>query len=101
MHRITFGGNQYSYVKDVYNEHWDDYQLRSVCIGGNQPLFNLLKEYAIDNHTLASKYRHAAVTWYRKRHISLMDGMSWEMESYPKPPKDMDERVAQAKLKVM
>lgn len=34
-HRVTFGGNQYSYVKDVFGEMWDDYQLRSICFGGN------------------------------------------------------------------
>ena len=39
LHRVTFGGNQYSYIKDVYGEQWDDYQLRSVCFGGNQALF--------------------------------------------------------------
>jgi hypothetical protein len=97
MHRITFGGNQYSYVKDVYGEQWDDYQLRSVCLGGNQPLFNLLKEYQIDGHPISSKYRHAAVTWYRKRLITLMDGMPFDIEACPKPPKDWDERMAQTK----
>ena len=39
VHLGAFGGNQYSYIMDVYNEQWDDYQLRSVCLGGNQPLF--------------------------------------------------------------
>ena len=57
---------------------WDDYQLRSVCLGGNQALFNLLKEYQIDAQPLSSKYRHAAVTWYRKRHITLMDGLPFD-----------------------
>ena len=52
MHRITFGGNQYSYVKNVFEEHWDDYQLRSVAFGGNQALFQLMKEYQIENHPL-------------------------------------------------
>lgn len=97
IHSITFGGNQYSYVKDVYGEQWDDYQLRSVCLGGNQPLFNLLKEYQIDGHPIASKYRHAAVTWYRKRLITLMDGLQFDIDACPKPPKDWDERMAQTK----
>lgn len=39
VHMEAFGGNQYSYIKDIYKEQWDDYQLRSVCLGGNQPLF--------------------------------------------------------------
>ena len=95
MHKHTFGGNQYSYIKDVYGEQWDDSQLRSVAFGGNQPLFAIMKEYQVDNHPLASKYRHACVSWYRRRHIALMDGLSFDLEVNPKPPKNWDERVAQ------
>lgn len=97
LHKTTFGGNQYSYIKDVYNEHWDDYQLRSVCLGGNQQLFQIMKEYGIDNQTLQSKYRHACVNWYRRRHITLMDGLPFSMENNPKPPKDLEERFNQTK----
>lgn len=98
LHKETFGGNQYSYIKDVHNEQWDDYQLRSICFGGNQPLFTIMKEYQVDGHAMFSKYRHACVNWYRKRHIALMDGLEFDLESNPKPPKDFDERVAQAKI---
>jgi hypothetical protein len=97
LHKGTFGGNQYSYIKDVNNEQWDDYQLRSICFGGNQPLFTIMKEYQVDGHAMFSKYRHACVTWYKKRHIALMDGLPFDLESNPKPPKDFDERMAQAK----
>lgn len=82
----------------MFNEQWDDYQLRSVCFGGNQPLFNLLKEYQVDNLPLQSKYRHASVTWYRKRHIALMDGSAFDSH---KPPKDWDERVAMTKSQLL
>lgn len=101
LHKVTFGGNQYSYIKDVYGEQWDDYQLRSVCFGGNQALFQILKEYGIDNHPLSSKYRHAAVTWYRRRHLAQMDGVPFDMESNPKPPKDFEERMAQTKAQLL
>ena len=39
QHKELQGGNFNVYVKDVYGELWDDYQLRSICIGGNQALF--------------------------------------------------------------
>ena len=94
-HLQMFGGNQFSYIKDVYNSHWDDYQLRSVCFGGNQPLFNLMKEYQIDNTAPFSKYRHACVTWYRKRHIALMDDLPFDIQTNPKPPKNFNERLQQ------
>ena len=97
MHRVSFGGNQFSLVKDIHNEQWDDYQLRSICFGGNLQMFNLMKEFQIENHPFTSKYRHASVTWYRKRHVALMDGIQYDIEANPKPPKDWDERIAQTK----
>lgn len=30
------GGNMNCYVKEVYHEMWDDYQLRSLAFGGNK-----------------------------------------------------------------
>jgi len=89
-HRDFFGGNSFSYVKDVYGELWDDYQLRSVSFGGNQQLFSILKEYGVENEPLGNKYRHACVQWYKRKHIAEMDGVEF-IES--KPPKDLEERL--------
>ena len=52
-----------------------------------------MKEYGVDGHPLQSKYRQACVVWYRKRHISLMDGLIFDLEENPKPPRDWDERL--------
>ena len=35
------------YVKDVFGELWDDYQLKSVQLGGNERFFEILKEFGI------------------------------------------------------
>ena len=75
------------------NEQWDDYQLRSVCFGGNQPLFQIMKEYGIDNEPLEKRYKHPCVQWYQKRHVSLMDGIPFDTQKHPKPPKDIKERA--------
>lgn len=64
-------------VKKVYEEHWDDYQLRSVSLGGNQPFFQVLKEYDIDTYGIADKYKHAAVKWYKQKHIAAMDDVAF------------------------
>ena len=97
VHKQTFGGQSQVYVKDVFNEHWDDFQLRSVAFGGNRPLYELMKEYEVDTHPVISKYRHASVTWYKKRHQAHMDSMLFDLEANPKPPKNMNERVEQLK----
>ena len=40
---------QHCYVKEVFKEQWDDYQLKSLTHGGNLNLFNILKEYNMEN----------------------------------------------------
>jgi hypothetical protein len=60
-HLALFGGNQNSYVKNILNDQWDDYQLKSITVGGNKPFFLLLKEYGIDNEPTHIKYCHSSV----------------------------------------
>lgn len=38
LHRQTFGGMG-NYIKDMYKDHWDDYQLKSIQVGGNKAFF--------------------------------------------------------------
>ena len=59
------GGNQHCYIKDIFGEQWDDYQLKSLAYGGNQNLFNVLKEYGIENGSLCANYSTPALKWYR------------------------------------
>lgn len=94
LHLETWGGMQNIYIKNVHNEQWDDYQLRSVCLGGNQPLFEIFREYGIVKENHLKKYKHACVRWYRNKHLSDMDSVPYTI---PKPPKDWDERVKQMK----
>lgn len=94
VHIDAFGGNSFSMVKDVYKEQWDDYQLRSVCLGGNQPLFAVLKEYGVENEPIQSKYKSSCVTWYRKKHVAAMDDVPFTSAA---PPKDLNERIENAK----
>ena len=98
---MAYGGNQRNYIKDVFNEQWDDYQIRSVAFGGNQPLFQIMKEYQVDNTPLDTKYRHACVNWYEKRHISQMDGFEFDLEANPMPPKNWDERIQQTQNTIL
>ena len=47
IHRTAFGGRMRSQVKDVLNEHWDDWQLESVSreFGGNKSFFEFMADY--------------------------------------------------------
>ena len=50
------GGNRHCYIKDIFNEQWDDYQLKALAYGGNKNLFEFLKGYELDNKTLLENY---------------------------------------------
>ena len=69
-HKKLFGSHT---TKDVLREHWDDYQLRSVAIGGNKKFYEHLLEYEIERFDVATKYIHEAVVWYSGHHVAMMD----------------------------
>jgi hypothetical protein len=47
-----------AYIKEVFGEQWDDYQLAAVSheFGGNKQFFEMLKEYDHQTLPLYSKY---------------------------------------------
>ena len=91
------GGNRNCYIKDVFNEQWDDYQLRSLAHGGNQNLFAILKEYDLITTHLFQSYWHPALVWYRKQHMAKMDS---RLFSEPKPEKDWTETLTNVQDKI-
>ena len=44
QHREIFGMHE-CYIKQIFSESWDTFQLRSVEVGGNKRLFDFLAEY--------------------------------------------------------
>lgn len=73
---LNCGGNQQCYIKSIFNEHWDDYQLRSIAFGGNRNVFNVLLENQIEKTPMVLNYNHAAVKSYRQKLMNKMDGVS-------------------------
>ena len=59
--QINCGGNMNCYVKNVFRDQWDDYQLRAVAYGGNQNLFKILKEYDLETTNLVQSYNSQAL----------------------------------------
>ena len=86
------------YVKSMLNEQWDDYQLKSVGLGGNAAMFEICREYGIEKLNLRDKTTHECMKWYRRRHMAMMDDMPFDGLLSLKPPKDLDERLNQASM---
>jgi hypothetical protein len=87
---LPHGCQSRSYSKNIFKEHWDDYQLRSVQLGGNQALFEVLKEFNVQDLEMHKKYNSSAVNWYKRKHIAEMDGIEF---TEPKPPKNAKETL--------
>lgn len=76
IHRQMCGNSMRNcYVKTLSEgEHWDDYQLRSIQMGGNKPLYECMKDYELLELPIAEKYRQPVVIWYIRRHAAKLDG---------------------------
>jgi len=56
-----------SYVKPLFSESWDTFQLEMVAIGGNKKFFEFLREYGKERDPIAKKYNSAAAIYHRKK----------------------------------
>jgi hypothetical protein len=77
-------------VKDIFNEHWDDTQLKAMQLGGNKALFDIMKEYEIQELENKARYNHKVLRWYR---MNLCARMVGEKFDEPKPGKTFKEDV--------
>lgn len=64
----------------MFNEQWDDYQLKSLALGGNQKVFDIILEYKLESKSLFITYKHACLQWYKEAHIARMDGVRFDKE---------------------
>jgi hypothetical protein len=61
-----------SYVKPIFSELWDSYQLRVVSTGGNQALWDFLKDYKSENKVISAKYNTGEAKFYAKRLAAIV-----------------------------
>jgi hypothetical protein len=86
-------GMELSYVKDVFQEHWDPFQLKMLDEsygGGNHVWFELIKEYGLQGMSLKEKYR-SPIAIYRKKVLFMR--AEGNKDDIPLPPKDFKDRI--------
>ena len=52
----------------------------SFDFGGNQPFYELLKDFDIHQRSIADTYGSKVAKYYRRRHLALLDGRSFNEE---------------------
>ncbi len=70
-HIENFGMDR-SYVKDIFEEVWDQYQIKSVSLGGNRKFWDFMKQYKSENKDMLSKYDTSESQYYKKRLAALI-----------------------------
>ena len=65
IHHDTYSMNQ-SYIKQLFSESWDSFQLRMVQVGGNKRFFEFMKEYEKERESISKKYSSNCANFYRR-----------------------------------
>ena len=72
----------HSRIKDIFGEHWDDYQLRCVnsapeIQGGNKHFFEFMREYKLVDESgwvvPEKRYKHESIRYYARRLWARVD----------------------------
>ena len=76
LHLVDPLGMDKSYVKSIFEDLWDSYQINVVTIGGgNKPFWDYLKEYNYhERKDIAKKYGSSSspVHYYKRRLAALV-----------------------------
>ena len=85
-----FFGMSSSYVKPVFEDLWDSYQLKVVTIGGNQRFWDFMKDYKSEAKPVFTKYKTGEARYYKKRLAATVEDRAFA----EKPPaKNVEEMV--------
>ena len=81
MANVTFGTflchdcavqheNYYSqfqcYIKPLFDDSWDKFQLSMIKIGGNKRFFEFMRDYGKEREPINKKYENTAAAYYRR-----------------------------------
>ena len=82
-----------SYVKPLFSEAWDTFQLEMVRIGGNKRFFEFLREYGKEREPISKKYTSAAAVYYRKKLCFETKGIELKEQPPAKNATELAERT--------
>lgn len=82
-------GMEKSYIKPIFGDTWDQYQIRLIQFGGNKRLWDFFKQYnGLEQKPILAKYKSAAASYYRRKLSCEATGLPF---SEKEPPKNAEE----------
>jgi len=85
-------------VKPVFGDLWDSYQLKVVQIGGNQALWDFLKEYKSETKVIPAKYNSIEAKYYAKRLAAMTQGKVFVEKPPAKNVGEFVDKVTESKF---
>ena len=98
IHFDTYSATQ-SYIKELFSESWDTFQLRAVQVGGNKRFYDFMKEYNKEREPIEKKYDTSAAAYYRKMIAAQAQGKEWTDIPPARNATEFAERSANATVK--
>ena len=77
IHEATFAQFQ-CYIKPLFFDAWDAFQINCVRVGGNQRFFEYMRGYGKDKVEIAKKYDNYVASFYRKRLAAEAKGQPFD-----------------------
>lgn len=82
-------GMEKSYVKPIFGDTWDSYQIQVMQLAGNKRLWDFFKQYTgLEQKAIPTKYTSSPASYYRKRLAAEATGRSFVDKE---PPKNAEE----------
>ena len=77
---------QNHYLKEIFAELYDPYQIQCLRYAGNKAFFELMKEYGLDKESFKVKYTSDAAKWYKKQFKAKVNNTSCFEKKPPLQP---------------
>ncbi len=73
---------QKHYLKELYTELFDPWQIKVLQFSDNKEWFEILKEFKLEKESFVVKYKHPVAKWYKKQ----MRAKCADMHCFDKKP---------------
>lgn len=87
------------YIKNVFDECWDTFQLQNVNNGGNKRFYEFMKGYEKEREPILKKYTASAALYYRKKLCCTTMKQQFNDEAPPRNAQEAAERAGKAVTK--
>ena len=82
------------YIKPLFDEAWDTFQITCIQVGGNQRFFEFLREYGKERDPIPKKYDSSAAKYYRMRLCAQAKNMPFSDIPPAKSATELADRTA-------